>query len=120
MRISDINFRAAWMLKTLETNLLGMFRKEEFVDGISPIECTKRVWVGSRFFQESLWPLRPVIELLRSALLLYGMLRRLGKQYSDHSIECLQLIGYCPATVVSEDEYGFQTSRTVHSIQRLL
>jgi hypothetical protein len=69
MRISDINFRAAWMLKTLETNLLGMFRKEEFVDGISPIECTKRVWVGSRFFQESLWPLRPVIELLRSALL---------------------------------------------------
>jgi hypothetical protein len=52
--------------------------------------------------------------------LMYGMLRRLGKQYSDHSIECLQLIGYCPATVVSEDEYGFQTSRTVHSIQRLL
>jgi hypothetical protein len=51
---------------------------------------------------------------------MYGMLRRLGKQYSDHSIECLQLIGYCPATVVSEDEYGFQTSRTVHSIQRLL
>jgi hypothetical protein len=51
---------------------------------------------------------------------MYGMLRRLGKQYSDDSIECLQLIGYCPATVVSEDEYGFQTSRAVHSIQRLL
>jgi hypothetical protein len=64
-----INFRAAWMLKTLETNLLGMFQKEAFVDGISPIKCTKRGlgWTPN-FFQESLWPLRPVIEPLRSAL----------------------------------------------------
>jgi hypothetical protein len=57
------------MLKTLETNLLGMFQKEAFVDGISPIKCTKRGlgWTPN-FFQESLWPLRPVIEPLRSAL----------------------------------------------------
>jgi hypothetical protein len=26
-----LNFRAAWLLKTLETNLLGMFPNEEFV-----------------------------------------------------------------------------------------
>lgn len=26
-----LNFRAAWLLKTLETNLLGMFQNEEFV-----------------------------------------------------------------------------------------
>jgi len=26
-----LNFRAAWLLKTFETNLLGMFQNEEFV-----------------------------------------------------------------------------------------
>jgi hypothetical protein len=70
MRISDINFRAAWMLKTLETNLLGMFQKEAFVDGISPIECTKTVWVGSRiFFRRVSGPCAQIVELLGRALL---------------------------------------------------
>src|SRR5205085_8959098 len=106
-----------WMLKTLETNLLGMFQKEEFVDGISPIECTKRGLNWTPNFSGESLALAPRQSTAAERSLMYGMLRRLGKQYSDHSIECLQLIGYCPATVVSEDEYGFQTSRTVHSIQ---
>ena len=71
-------------------------------DGIGLIECTKKVSVGSRISGESLAPFAQIVELLRSALLCTGRYVAC-QQYSDHSIECLQLIGYCPSTVMSED-----------------
>ena len=72
-------------------------------DGISVIECTKKVSVRSPNFQESLWPFHPDSRTAAERSLMYGTLRKFCQQYSDHSIECLQLIGYCPSTVMSED-----------------